>query len=203
MVISGSLRTYVDQLDTETIPGNRHVVLDKLIQYIQQQRDNKNPINLNFICTHNSRRSQFSQVWGQFMAIYHNINHVRSASGGVEVTACNPRTVASLRRAGFDIPETDGENPEYSVYVGADQPMLKLYSKRFDEEFDAEDKFAAIMTCSHADENCPFIPNAEIRIPLNYEDPKEFDDTDKENEMYDERCRQIATELMYVFRNIK
>lgn len=58
------------------------------------------------------------------------------------------------------------------------------------------------MTCSNAEQNCPFIPEAEIRIPVKYEDPKAFDDTEKEEQMYGERCKQIAEEMFYVFSKI-
>ncbi len=59
------------------------------------------------------------------------------------------------------------------------------------------------MTCSDADENCPFIPGAEFRLPLTYEDPKEADDTPYEESRYDERVRQIGVEMMYVFQQLK
>jgi arsenate reductase (thioredoxin) len=59
------------------------------------------------------------------------------------------------------------------------------------------------MTCSHADENCPFIPGAEKRIAVRYEDPKAFDDTPEEAHRYDERSLQVASEMFYVFSKIQ
>ena len=59
------------------------------------------------------------------------------------------------------------------------------------------------MTCSHADENCPFIAGAEKRIPITYEDPKKFDNTPEQLAKYNERSLQIATELFYVFSKVK
>jgi len=38
---------------------------------------------------------------------------------------------------------------------------------------------------------------------LPYQDPKAFDNTAQQNEKYDERCRQIAREMFYVFSQIK
>jgi arsenate reductase len=58
------------------------------------------------------------------------------------------------------------------------------------------------MTCTHADENCPFIPGA-TRISLPYEDPKAFDGTPEEEAIYAERCRQIARELLFAFSQVK
>ena len=58
------------------------------------------------------------------------------------------------------------------------------------------------MTCSQANANCPFIPGAEKRIPITYEDPKEFDNTPQQIKKYQERSNQIATEMLYVFSQI-
>jgi arsenate reductase len=59
------------------------------------------------------------------------------------------------------------------------------------------------MTCSHADENCSFIPGTEKHRPVRYNDPKEFDDTPLEAVKYDESSMQIAAEMVYVFSKIK
>lgn len=48
------------------------------------------------------------------------------------------------------------------------------------------------MTCSQADEGCPFISEPEKRIPITYEDPKAFDNTPQQAEKYEERSVQIA-----------
>lgn len=59
------------------------------------------------------------------------------------------------------------------------------------------------MTCSQADGGCPFISGAEKRIAITYDDPKAFDNTDQQTEKYNERSLQIATEMFYVFSQIK
>ena len=66
-----------------------------------------------------------------------------------------------------------------------------------------EKDFAAVMTCSHADEHCPFIPGATARIALTYDDPKDFDDTPLESEKYRERVMQIGREILYAFSQVK
>jgi arsenate reductase len=184
------------------IPDNRKITLTPLIQYVQQKLKAKEPVNLNFICTHNSRRSQFSQIWAYTAANYYGIN-ANCFSGGVEVTAFNPRAVDSLKRSGFKIEHDESENPRYKVYISDETEPLVAFSKLFDDPVNSAEKFAAIMTCSHADENCPFIPGTEKRIAVNYNDPKEFDDTPVESEKYDERSLQIANEMFYVFSNLK
>ncbi len=197
-----SLEKFRKQLDFSLISEERKNILNELIQYIQQQRNNKKEIHLNFICTHNSRRSQFSQVWAKTAACYYGID-MHSYSGGVEVTEFNQRAVDSLVRTGFRIAKKEEENPKYLVYFSDDVAPLFCFSKLYDNELNAKANFAAVMTCSHADENCPFIPGADKRIPVRYNDPKEFDGTALEKEKYDERSKEIATEMFYIFSRIK
>lgn len=58
------------------------------------------------------------------------------------------------------------------------------------------------MTCSQADEGCPFIAGAEVRIPITFEDAKS-DNTPEQTQVYAERSLQIAAEMLYVFSSIK
>lgn len=196
------LQSTVDRLDTHTIPEERKPILHDLVDYIQHKLDNKEPVRLNFICTHNSRRSQFSQLWAQTAAHVYGVD-AACFSGGTEATAFNERAVASVRRAGFDVGESGTGNPIYSLSYAREASALEMFSKTFDAESNPAAGFAAVMTCSDADENCPFIAGADKRIPLRYEDPKAFDGTDLEAEKYDERSMQIATELFYVFSKVR
>jgi len=192
------LNSTIEQVLKIPIPDNRKLILDKFKDYIQNKLEIGETPRLNFICTHNSRRSQFSQIWAQTAAAFFAID-VECFSGGVELTAFNERAVASILRCGFKV-EKEGEiNPKYSVYYDTKSKPIVAFSKLFD---DTPSPFAAVMTCAHADENCPFIPAAECRIPVRYDDPKAFDDTALEAEKYDERSIQIASEMFYVFRNL-
>ncbi len=197
-----TLEQIVESAKQQEIPNERLDVLDPLINYIQGKVNGGDEINLNFICTHNSRRSQFSQVWAKTAAAYYGIS-ANCYSGGVEVTAFNERAVASLERSGFNITSTGETNPIYQVFYAEGSEPIKAFSKVFDDPVNEAEKFAAVMTCSHADENCPFIPGTEKRIPVRYEDPKAFDDTPEEADRYDERSLQIASEMFYVFSKIK
>ena len=192
------LKAYLETLDMEEISDPRKAVLAPLVKYAQEQKE----LKLNFICTHNSRRSQFAQVWAKVAAFNHGVT-LASFSGGVEVTACNPRTAAALERAGLMVEKKEAsENPQYRFNYSENQEGVLAFSKLYDHPSNPSAGFAAVMTCSHADENCPFIPGTQARIALNYEDPKAFDDTIHEAQAYDERCRQIATEMMYVFKAV-
>ena len=117
------------------------------------------------------------------------------------MTDCNPRTITALETQGFKVGNKGGTNPRYQVFFDHGSPAIVLFSKIFDDKTNPDSDFAAIMTCSHADENCPFIPGAK-RISVTYEDPKEFDDTPREAEAYLGRSRQIATEMKYVFQDL-
>ncbi len=196
------LQATVAKARVQFISENRKRVLQPLIDYIQNKIDQGQEVHLNFICTHNSRRSQFSQVWAQTFADYFGIP-VHCYSGGVEVTAFNERAVASLERSGFQITSEGEGNPRYSILPSQNAIPIVAFSKFFDDPVNEAETFAAVMTCSHADENCPFIPGTEQRISVNYEDPKEFDGTPLETEKYDERSMQIASELFYVFSRIQ
>ncbi len=59
-----------------------------------------------------------------------------------------------------------------------------------------------LATARYAETNCPFIPEAALRISTTYDDPKEFDDTPIESEKYVERENQIAMECLYVFSKV-
>ena len=200
-ILLKSLENVIQRLRLDEIPEERKAVLHVLVDYIQNNRMEGKTVNLNFICTHNSRRSQFSQIWAQTAADFYGVK-ANCFSGGVEVTAFNTRAVASVKRAGFSVSNAQGENPRFEIQNAENGKSILAFSKLFDDEINPKTNFAAIMTCAHADENCPFIPGAEARIPVRYEDPKAFDDTELESEKYDERSLQIATEMFYVFSKL-
>lgn len=203
---TSSLFTEIQQtlLSLPTVSEERKQVLQPLINYIQEKLDNKEVINLNFICTHNSRRSHLSQVWAQTMAFYYQIPNVNTYSGGTEATAMNATVVDTLVGNGFQIQQlSDGTNPIYAVKYADNTPPIIGFSKKYDDAFNPTSAFGAIMTCSQADEGCPFIAGADKRVPVTYEDPKLYDGTSSEKEKYLERSLQIAAEMHYVFSTVK
>ena len=193
----------VKNLKPETISDERKALLRPLIAFIQEKVSNKQEIRINFICTHNSRRSHLSQVWAQALAYHFNIKNVNCYSGGTESTALFPLAAETLGNSGFKIKTlSKGDNPIYSIkYADNEHPVLG-FSKKLDDDFNPKSQFAAIMTCDSANEACPFVPGAEKRIPLTFEDPKVFDNTPQQADKYNERSLQIATELFYVFSQI-
>ncbi len=203
MPVFNKIENTIAALDVETIPKERKETLRPFIEFIQGKHQTKQEIRINFICTHNSRRSHLSQVWAQTMAYHCNIQNVFCYSGGTEATALFPMAAETLRNSGFEINIlSEGKNPVYSIKYAENQHPIIGFSKKFDDAFNPTTGFAAILTCSQADEGCPFIAGAEKRFPITFEDPKAFDNTPQQAEKYNERSLQIATELFYVFSQI-
>lgn len=198
------LKTYINKLESgfDSIPSKRKAQLREVAEYIRSKRESGEAAKLNFICTHNSRRSHLAQIWTSVAARYYGIKNIETYSGGTEATAFNPRAVEAIERAGFKAENPGGENPKYKIsFSESDKPMI-CFSKKFDDDFNPDKNFAAIMTCSDADDNCPFVPGAEFRKPITYTDPKEADGTDREMEVYDERCQQISIEMLYMMNAV-
>lgn len=188
----------------EEISFERKNILQPLIDFIQLKVENQEDIRLNLICTHNSRRSHLSQVWAQTAAHYYGIKNVFCYSGGTEATALFPKVAETLEKSGFKIQKiSEKNNPVYAIKFAENEPAVIGFSKKYDDDFNPQSGFAAIMTCSQADGGCPFIAGAEKRIPITFEDPKTFDNTPQQAEKYQERSLQIATEMFYVFSQIK
>jgi len=198
------IKEVVSSFNFETITIERKNILQPLIDFIQSKSDAALAIRLNLICTHNSRRSHLSQVWAQTAAYYYNVKNVSCYSGGTEATALFPKVAEMLSKSGFRIKKiAEGKNPVYAIKFASNENPVIGFSKTYDDAFNPETGFAAIMTCSQADGGCPFIAGAEKRIPITFEDPKVFDNSPEQDAKYTERSLQIAAEMFYVFSQIK
>jgi len=183
----------------DLIPIERKAVLERLSGYARARIIDGKTAHLVFICTHNSRRSQFAQVWAQVAADLYNLK-IKTYSGGTETTAFNPRAIESLRRVGLSIEVngTDEGNPHYLISYAQNGARMSCFSKKFCDEPNPRSGYCAVMTCSHADEACPMVIGCDLRIPVMYDDPKVADDTVEEVAVYDQRSRQICREMLYV-----
>jgi len=199
-----TIEKLISTFDVNSVTIERKKVLQPLVDFIQDKRDKNEAANINFICTHNSRRSHFSQIWAQTMAAYFQVDKVVCYSGGTEATALFPVVAKTIQNTGFKVNTiSQGNNPIYAIKYEDNSSPIIGFSKTFDDSFNPVSNFAAVLTCSQADEGCPFIAGAEKRIPVTYEDPKVFDNTPQQEEKYNERSLQIATEMFYVFSQIK
>jgi arsenate reductase len=197
------LTQLITTFSANNISTERQNILKPLVDYIQSKKNSGETIRLNFICTHNSRRSHLSQIWAQTMAFYFDIKNVHCYSGGTEMTAMFPKVVETLNQQGFRIYKlSETENPIYAVKYAENENAIICFSKTYDSSFNPKDKFGAIMTCNSADEGCPFVLGAEARFPIKYDDPKAFDNTDLQTEMYAKRSLEIAQEMWWVFSQV-
>jgi len=187
-----------------SIARTRRPELMGLARYVEGELRAGKPADLTFICTHNSRRSHMAQIWAQTAASLFKLAGVRTFSGGTEATAFNERAVRAIRNAGCLVEENGrNENPRYLVRFSGDADPIMCYSKLYDDPSNPRQDFCAVMTCSQADEACPVVLGASQRISLPYEDPKEYDGTENEQQKYEERCAEIAREMIYVFSHVR
>lgn len=204
MALFTKLEAFISSLNVENIPHDRKQTLQVLISYIENKVTTREEIRINFICTHNSRRSHLSQVWAQTMAHHFKVKNVFCYSGGTEATALFPVVASTLKNTGFEIERlSENENPVYSIKYAANEHPVIGFSKKLDDHFNPQSGFAAVMTCSQADAGCPFVSGAEKRMPITFDDPKAYDNTPFQAEKYNERSVQIATEMYYVFSKIQ
>jgi arsenate reductase (thioredoxin) len=198
MALLPQLRDFITARPSAVPEEPRKSELDALAEWIRERQQAGEPAPMVFICTHNSRRSHVAQIWMAAMARYYGLDHIQTYSGGTEATAFNPRAVASMRRSGFVIGDAGGRNPQYAVWLDGESAPLICFSKRYDHPANPSVDFAAVMVCSDADEACPVVVGASVRIALPYLDPKASDGRDDEAQTYDLRSRQIAAEMKYL-----
>ncbi len=191
------------QAGFDAVPPERKQSLEKLALFVRARRSSGETARLLFICTHNSRRSHLGQVWASAAAAYYGVDGVEAYSGGTETSAFNPRAMAALERAGFQLASPGGDNPHVMVTYARGRPPLEAFSKKYDDPFNPKEGFAAVMTCSVADKACPIVHGSSLRVVLPYDDPKAADGTPEESAVYDRRSRQIGTEMMYLFSRVK
>ncbi|WP_224491281.1 low molecular weight phosphatase family protein [Robertkochia flava] len=199
------LQHFIENIDTGKVSEDRKEALLTLRDYVLAMLRKEGEVNLNFICTHNSRRSHLAQVWAQCAAYYYGFGrNIRCYSGGTEATAMYLSVAGVLSESGFHIDRlSEGENPIYSIKYGFNQPAVIGFSKEYHHTFNPAEGFIAIMTCDQASEACPVVTGAAARVSVTYEDPKKFDDTPEKLSKYQERSEQIATEMFWVFNQLK
>ncbi|CAM1372548.1 arsenate-mycothiol transferase ArsC [Tenacibaculum xiamenense] len=197
------LKDTIENLNIDSISNDRKELLLSFSKLLQNKRDEDKTINLNFICTHNSRRSHLSQIWMQTLSSFFNLREIFCYSGGTESTAVASPIIETLEKQGFDVQTiSNGNNPIHAIKFDSNSAPVIGFSKEYFSDFNPKSNFIAVMTCSQADEGCPLVLGADARIPLTFEDPKAFDNTPIQNQKYLERSTQIAAELYYVLSQL-
>lgn len=202
MQLFEDLQNYVQHQLNANVEPDRQLILDSLVDAIKQRTSANKEVAVNFVCTHNSRRSQFAQFWGTVMASYFDVQHVLCFSSGVEITALHSNVVNTIKNLGVEVSHSGKKNPIYALTYAEKAAPMKMFSKLLEDEINPQQSFIAVMTCAEADEGCPFVPGAIARIPLRYEDPKRFDGTNEVEKAYETTSQLIANEMKYVFSKI-
>ena len=129
-------------------------------------------MNVLFLCTGNSCRSQMAEGWARVLAreISPQLN-LQCSSAGLEAQGLNPYAVAVMQEFGIDI----------------SQQNSKLVAQNQIDKADV-----VVTVCSHADAHCPVVPPGKIRIFLPFDDPACASGSDAE---IMHRFRQICLEI--------
>jgi arsenate reductase len=186
------------------ISEERKKDISEMGDYIIKNRLENKKCNLLFICTSNSRRSHMAQVWAYTASLYYGVDSIFTFSGGTEATKVNINAINAFKRCGFSTSSNGvGENPYWTIGLGDNSGQFMIFSKKYTHNQNPKKDFGAFMVCSEADKSCPTVEGADIRIGLPYEDPKYYDNTPSQDQKYDERCHQIATEMFFMFDYVK
>ncbi|MGB0167133.1 MAG: protein-tyrosine-phosphatase, partial [Luteibaculum sp.] len=187
----------------QSIPDDRKKVIANLAKKLKDTLESKESLGLIFVCTHNSRRSFFAEAWAQLAIEHYSLSgKLKAYSAGTEATEIHPNTLKALERAGFAIEKEKGSNPKISLKIAQDQYLLSSFSKTLEDSSLPKKDFFAIMVCSSADDNCPFVPGALHRQPLTFEDPKISDGSSLERQTYDNRSQEIGAQMFYLIDRI-
>jgi len=103
-------------------------------------------LNILFLCTGNSCRSQMAEGWAR--ALKGDV--VEAYSAGIETHGLNPHAVKVMAEAGVDISGHTSKN----------------VSTLLDVPFDY-----VVTVCGHANENCPVFPGAAKVVHVGFDDP--------------------------------
>jgi arsenate reductase len=187
----------------DRITEERKIVLQHLAACIRQSIADYDRVDMLYVCTHNARRSHFGQVAAALAAAFYGIEQVYTYSAGTETTHVHIQTIKAIEALGCTAHKMDEtSNPKYQInFGGAD--LLTCYSKTIHDNVLPMHQYIAVMTCTDAEQNCPFLPLATFRIGLPYTDPKIADGTGNEALIYAACLEEILTESLYVFAQLK
>ena len=116
-------------------------------------------MNILFLCTGNSCRSQMAEGWARKLSSQHGDDWLHVESAGIESHGKNPRAIAIMQEAGVDI---------------SGQESTRLT----DEMLQQAD--LVVTVCGHADEHCPVLPDGTRKIHWPLDDPAKAEGTEAE-----------------------
>ncbi|MBI5816338.1 MAG: arsenate reductase (thioredoxin) [Nitrospinae bacterium] len=111
-------------------------------------------INILFLCTGNSCRSQMAEGWARTLS-----GGVSVQSAGIEAHGKNPRAVVVMKEAGVDISGQESKILKNEMIQNAD---------------------LVVTVCGEADERCPALPHGARKDHWPLEDPAKAKGTEEE-----------------------
>jgi hypothetical protein len=189
------LTTQFDMIEEEHQKGGA-----ELRDWIVKHYRTRKPLEVVVICARNTRRSALGAAMGNVATAYYGLPEIRFFSGGTDVDALNPRTIATLKEIGLEIEPMGKEaprgkegnaNPIYTVGWGKGLEARE-FSKKYTDAHNPRDGFAAIIVCNETDAACAKVDGAGARIAVPYLDPKAFDGAPFEAAKYAERRDDIG-----------
>ena len=108
--------------------------------------ENDRKVNIHFLCTRNSCRSQMAEGWTRHL----KGDLIDAYSAGIELKPVDPRAVRVMAEAGVDI---SGQRAKH---------VDKLAGREFDY---------VVTLCNSAAEQCPIFPEETKRIHHGFDDP--------------------------------
>lgn len=103
-------------------------------------------LNVLFLCTGNSCRSQMAEGWTRHL----KGNVIEAYSAGIETHGLNPNAVKVMAEAGVDISEHKSENVADLLHIPFDY---------------------VVTVCGHANEHCPLFPGKAKVVHVGFDDP--------------------------------
>jgi arsenate reductase len=112
-------------------------------------------MNILFLCTGNSCRSQIAEGWAKSLGA----GSFAALSAGIEAHGKNPRAIAVMAEVGVDISEQESTRLSHEMLAEADY---------------------LVTVCGHADEHCPVLPAAMRKEHWPLSDPAKATGTEEE-----------------------
>lgn len=106
----------------------------------------KDKINILFLCTGNSCRSQMAEGWARHL----KGDVLNAYSAGIETHGLNPNAVRVMKEAGVDI---------------------SSHTSQLLNEFDDINFDVVVTVCGHAHETCPYFPGNAKVVHVGFPDP--------------------------------
>jgi protein-tyrosine phosphatase/arsenate reductase len=190
--------------DYKNLPEERRRILEEIADYVYGAIQIEKKATVLIIGTNNASRSIMTEAWAYAAAHYYHVRGIEIFSGGTVVSRISSGSLKALEKAGFIIYKvTNGGNPHYEIKYSYNLRPITAFSKLYNGRDMPHANYGAVFVCSNADQNTPFLGGMNFRTSLHYFDPIAYDNTPEAGIKYDERCREIATEIFYLFYCLK